>query len=278
MRLGTLSYEAVTYPYVVDDGDVRILRSHGGHDAAALVDLRVDELASVVAGAESLAGDWAALPPLRPSKIVAIGLNYMDHVRESGQPAPKVPLVFAKFPSALAADGETVVIDPEVTQRVDWEVELAVVIGRGGSRIPVEEALSHVFGYTVANDLSARDIQSSDGQWVRAKSLDGFCPLGPEIVTAAELADPQSLPLRTVVNGEVMQDSTTAEMVFGVSELIAFCSRSFTLEPGDVILTGTPWGCGEFMNPRRSLQDGDVVAVTVDSIGTLTNRIEVRTR
>jgi 5-carboxymethyl-2-hydroxymuconate isomerase len=183
--------------------------------------------------------------------------------------------VFAKFPSSLAADGQPVRFDHALTGRVDWEVELAVVIGEGGREIAVNDALAHVFGYTVANDISARDLQIADGQWTRAKSLDGFCPLGPEIVTTDEVPDPQQLALRTVVNGDVMQDSNTSEMLFGVAELIAFCSRSFTLNPGDVILTGTPWGCGEFMDPRRSLQNGDVVSVSVSTLGTLTNPIEV---
>jgi 2-keto-4-pentenoate hydratase/2-oxohepta-3-ene-1,7-dioic acid hydratase in catechol pathway len=134
-----------------------------------------------------------------------------------------------------------------------------------------EKALEFVAGYTVANDISARDVQFTDGQWVRAKSFDGFCPLGPRVVTADEVEDPQSLRLRTRVNGETVQDSSTAEMVFGVRELIAFCSRSFTLEPGDVLLTGTPWGVGEFMEPRRSLAPGDVVECEIDGIGLLRN-------
>jgi 2-keto-4-pentenoate hydratase/2-oxohepta-3-ene-1,7-dioic acid hydratase in catechol pathway len=131
-----------------------------------------------------------------------------------------------------------------------------------------------VFGYTVANDVSARDVQFGDGQWVRGKSLDTFCPLGPVVVTADEIEDPQSLGLRTRVNGELVQDSSTSEMVFGVAELVSYCSHSFTLEPGDVILTGTPWGCGEFMDPPRSLAPGDVVEVEVDGIGTLRNPVE----
>jgi 2-keto-4-pentenoate hydratase/2-oxohepta-3-ene-1,7-dioic acid hydratase in catechol pathway len=275
MRLGALKEDGVTYPYVVSDGEVGLLRQYAGRDVGALIDLSEDELSRAVAAAEPVSGVVGALPPIRPGKIVAIGLNYLDHVRESGQQAPKVPLVFAKFVSSLAANGQTIVIDPEVTTRVDWEVELAAVIGIGGRYINADDASSHVFGYTVANDLSARDLQFSDGQWVRAKSLDGFCPLGPEVVTADEIDDPQLLSLRTLVNGAVKQDSNTAEMVFGVSELIAFCSRSFTLEPGDVILTGTPWGCGEFMTPPQSLADGDIVSVSVDRIGTLTNAIRV---
>jgi 2-keto-4-pentenoate hydratase/2-oxohepta-3-ene-1,7-dioic acid hydratase in catechol pathway len=275
MRFGAVAQAGITIPYVRQGGEQRLLGDHAGHDVSALIGLGVEELKLAVERALPLTGDAIMLPPIRPGKIVAIGLNYMDHIRETGLDAPKAPLVFAKFPSSLAADGQTVTIDHELTERVDWEVELAVVLGRGGQNISVADALGHVFGYTVGNDLSARDLQASDGQWVRAKSLDGFCPLGPEIVTADEIPDPQTLALRTLVNGEIMQDSNTSEMVFGVSELIAFCSRSFTLDPGDVILTGTPWGCGEFMTPRRSLQDGDVVSVSVGSVGTLTTPVEM---
>ncbi len=211
--------------------------------------------------------------PLAPGKIVAIGLNYLDHIREAGMATPERPLVFTKFTTSLIADGETIVIDRALTERVDWEVELAVVVGRTLRNVAATDALDHIFGYTVANDVSARDVQFGDGQWVRGKSLDTFCPLGPLLVTADELPDPQALALRTRVNGETVQDSTTGEMLFGVAELLSFCSRSFTLEPGDVVLTGTPWGCGEFMDPVRSLQDGDVVEVEIDGIGTLRNPV-----
>jgi 5-carboxymethyl-2-hydroxymuconate isomerase len=212
------------------------------------------------------------IAPLRPTKIVAIGLNYLDHIREAQMEAPSRPLVFAKFPSCVVGDGEPIVL-PELAQRVDWEVELAAVIGRELRNASPAEALAGVFGYTVANDVSARDVQFADGQWVRGKSFDTFCPLGPVVVTADELPDPQNLRLRTRVNGELVQDSSTAEMLFGIAELIAFCSASFTLEPGDVLLSGTPWGCGEFMDPQRSLRDGDVVECEIDGIGTLRNPV-----
>jgi 2-keto-4-pentenoate hydratase/2-oxohepta-3-ene-1,7-dioic acid hydratase in catechol pathway len=218
--------------------------------------------------------DHELAAPLRPPKVVAIGLNYLDHVRETGMDPPPAPLVFSKWPSSVIGPDEPIVIDPAVTKRVDWEVELAVVIGRRLRRVPVDESFDAVFGYTVANDVSARDVQFGDGQWVRGKSLDTFCPLGPVVVTADEIEDPQSLGLRTRVNGELVQDSSTSEMVFGVAELVSYCSHSFTLEPGDVILTGTPWGCGEFMDPPRSLAPGDVVEVEVDGIGTLRNPVE----
>jgi 2-keto-4-pentenoate hydratase/2-oxohepta-3-ene-1,7-dioic acid hydratase in catechol pathway len=213
------------------------------------------------------------LAPLAPGKVVAIGLNYLDHIRETGMDAPDRPLVFAKWPSSVIGTGAPIVIDPTLTARVDWEVELAVVIGRRLRRVAAAEAIDGVFGYTVANDVSARDVQFADGQWVRGKSFDTFCPLGPVIVTPDELRDVQDLPLRTRVNGEVVQDSNTSEMVFGVAELLSFCSHSFTLEPGDVLLTGTPWGCGEFMSPPRSLLPGDVVAVEVDGIGVVENPV-----
>jgi 5-carboxymethyl-2-hydroxymuconate isomerase len=217
-----------------------------------------------------------AVPIPTPGKIVAIGLNYMDHIREAGMDVPTSPLVFAKFPSSVIGHGDPIIVDRALTQRVDWEVELAVVIGRELRDVAVADALDHIAGYTVANDVSARDVQFADGQWVRGKSFDTFCPLGPRVVEPTAIGDPQDLRLRTRVNGELVQDSSTSEMVFGVAELLAFCSQSFTLNAGDVVLTGTPWGCGEFMDPPRSLQDGDVVEVEIDGIGTLSNPVQER--
>lgn len=237
------------------------------HDVADLI-------AGAGPGAEQAAVEGAELlPPVVPGKIVAIGLNYRDHIRESGLDEPSRPLIFAKFPTSLVGDGAPIRLPLDVTERVDWEVELAVVVGRRTRDVAEADALSRVFGYTVANDVSARDVQQADGQWVRAKSFDSFCPLGPVVVTADEIPDPQSLRLRCRVNGETMQDATTDLMLFGVAELISFCSRSCTLEPGDVILTGTPWGCGEFMDPKRSLAPGDVVECEIEGIGTLRNPV-----
>jgi 2-keto-4-pentenoate hydratase/2-oxohepta-3-ene-1,7-dioic acid hydratase in catechol pathway len=226
------------------------------------------------AAEESAAVDGARrLAPVAPRKVVAIGLNYLDHIRESGLDTPDRPIVFAKFPSSVIGADEPIRIPLDVTERVDWEVELAVVIGRRAHDVAPEDALAHVYGYTVANDVSARDLQFADGQWVRAKSVDTFCPVGPVVVTADEIPDPQALRLMCRVNGEVVQDATTDLMVFGVAELISFCSRSFTLEPGDLLLTGTPWGCGEFMDPKRSLAPGDVVECEIERIGTLHNPV-----
>jgi 2-keto-4-pentenoate hydratase/2-oxohepta-3-ene-1,7-dioic acid hydratase in catechol pathway len=212
-------------------------------------------------------------PVIRPGKILAIGLNYLDHIRETGLAVPESPLLFAKFPSTVIGDGQAIEIDREITRRVDWEVELAVVMGATARNVSEDRALEHVYGYTVSNDVSARDLQFADGQWIRGKNLDTFCPLGPVIVTSDEIADPQDLELWTKVNGEVVQRSTTAEMIFGVRQLIAFLSRHSTLFPGDVILTGTPWGCGEFTVPQRFLKPGDVLETGIAPIGVLTNPV-----
>jgi 2-keto-4-pentenoate hydratase/2-oxohepta-3-ene-1,7-dioic acid hydratase in catechol pathway len=227
-------------------------------------------------GAEFIDGDpvrGSRLAPLVPGKIVAIGLNYLDHIREAGVSRPESPLVFTKFSSSVIGAGDYIDVDRAVAQRVDWEVELAAVIGCTTRRVNEADALASVFGYTVANDVSARDVQFRDGQWVRGKSMDTFCPLGPLVVTADEIGDPQRLRLGTSVNGRSMQDSSTSEMLFDVAQLIAFCSQNFTLEPGDVVLTGTPWGCGEFMEPPVSLIHGDVVEVWVEGIGSLVNEV-----
>ncbi len=213
------------------------------------------------------------LAPVLPSKIVAIGLNYHDHIRETGMKTPEAPLVFAKFPSSLCATGDDVVFDPDQTTALDWEVELSVVVSRTMRDVETADALDYVLGYTIGNDVSARDIQMAEGQWVRAKSFDTFCPLGPSLVTADEVPDPQRLALSTKVNGETMQDSNTELMIFGVAEILSFCSRSFTLERGDVILTGTPWGCGGFMDPPRALSGGDVMELEIEGLGVLRNPV-----
>jgi 2-keto-4-pentenoate hydratase/2-oxohepta-3-ene-1,7-dioic acid hydratase in catechol pathway len=218
-----------------------------------------------------LSGVTLLAPVPRPSKVVAIGLNYMDHCRESGTEPPTSPVIFTKFSTAVIGPGATIRWDPQLTDRVDYEAELAVVIGRTTRRVSADEALEYVAGYTAGNDVSARNLQHGDGQWVRGKSLDTFCPLGPWLVTGDEIPEPQDLSLRTILNGEVMQDSNTAEMIFGVRELIAFSSCAFTLLPGDVIMTGTPHGVGNSRNPPVLLKDGDVVTIEIEGIGQLTN-------
>jgi 2-keto-4-pentenoate hydratase/2-oxohepta-3-ene-1,7-dioic acid hydratase in catechol pathway len=273
MRLGTARADGGSLPVLVAGDRLEPLAVPAGTGLADLIAAGPDAIEAAVGGHGAALEGAELEAPLRPAKIICIGLNYLDHIRESNAEPPKEPLIFAKFPTAVIGPGEPIPVDGELTKRVDWEVELAVVIGRRMRNVAADRALEGVFGYTVANDVSARDLQFSDGQWVRAKSLDGFCPLGPVVLTADEVPDPQALALRTTVNGEVVQDSTTAEMVFGVAELIEFCSRSFTLEPGDVLLTGTPWGCGEFMDPPRSLHPGDEVEVSIHGIGGLRNPV-----
>jgi 2-keto-4-pentenoate hydratase/2-oxohepta-3-ene-1,7-dioic acid hydratase in catechol pathway len=212
------------------------------------------------------------VPVPKPGKIVAIGLNYYAHAAEQGTDPPKQPLIFAKFPTSVIGDGEPIRWDPRLTSQVDYEAELAVVIGTRARRVDESAALEYVQGYTCGNDVSARDLQFDDRQWVRGKSLDTFCPLGPEVVTTDEIPDPQRLRLRTIVNGEVLQDGTTADMIFPVAKLVAFASAAFTLEPGDVIMTGTPPGVGVHRKPQRFLKDGDEVAIEIDGIGRLVNR------
>lgn len=236
---------------------------------------RLSIAGSLPGGIESVAGqgDAELLAPLRPGKIIAIGLNYRDHIAEGGFETPDRPFILAKLVSSVIGPADWIEFDPEITSRVDWEVELGVIIGTRARRVPESEALEHVFGYTVANDVSARDLQFSEAQWVRCKGLDTFCPIGPCIVTSDEIPDPQALELSTRVNGVEVQRSNTAQMLFSVAELIAYLSRTFTLEPGDLILTGTPWGCGEFMQPRRSLAAGDILETEIAQIGILSNPV-----
>jgi 2-keto-4-pentenoate hydratase/2-oxohepta-3-ene-1,7-dioic acid hydratase in catechol pathway len=215
------------------------------------------------------------LPPVVPGKVLCIGRNYADHAAELAHTLPEKPLVFAKVPSSLIGHGATIRWRPTLTTQVDWEGELAIVIGRRAHRVREADALGHVFGYTIANDVTARDLQNTEGQWTRAKGLDTFLPLGPAIVTRDEVPDPGALELRTEVNGEQMQAASTGQMVFGVAYLIAYLSDSFTLEPGDVILTGTPAGVGAGMSPPRFLGNGDTVSVTIEGIGTLTNPCQI---
>jgi 2-keto-4-pentenoate hydratase/2-oxohepta-3-ene-1,7-dioic acid hydratase in catechol pathway len=206
----------------------------------------------------------------RPGKIVCVGLNYRDHAAEGGQDLPKAPLLFAKWPNTLIGDGDPVVLPPESTQ-VDYEAELGVVIGAKAKRVSEHDALDHVAGYICVNDVSARDLQFADGQWTRGKSPDTFCPVGPRLVPREEIADPQALAIRCLVNGEALQDSSTAQMIFSVAEIIAYTSQIITLEPGDLIATGTPAGVGVFRDPKVLLQDGDEVSVEIEGLGTLTN-------
>ncbi|HUF01768.1 MAG TPA: fumarylacetoacetate hydrolase family protein [Gaiellaceae bacterium] len=211
------------------------------------------------------------LPIERPGKIVCVGLNYRDHAEEQGVDLPKEPLLFAKWPNALIGPGDAIVIPPIVT-KADYEAELGVVIDARVKGVSKENALEAVRGYVCANDVSARDLQFADGQWTRGKSPDTFCPVGP-LVPAAEIADPHALRIRAIVSGEVLQDSTTANLIFGIDEIISHASQTATLEPGDLILTGTPAGVGVFRDPQRLLRAGDEVTIEIEGIGELTNPV-----
>lgn len=232
-------------------------------------------LHDVADGAENDTDSAPLLAPMTERSIIAIGLNYHDHCREFGTPPPEAPIVFVKLPSSIIGPNDDISWDPEVTAEVDWEAELGVVIGRPARNISAGDAGDVIFGYTAVNDVTARDIQRREAQWVRAKSLETFCPVGPVVVTRDELNVQDGIAIRSWVNGTQMQDSSTSELIFGVDELVAYLSRSFTLQPGDVIATGTPLGVGAFRTPPVFLRDGDVVEVELEGIGRLRNTCRV---
>jgi 2-keto-4-pentenoate hydratase/2-oxohepta-3-ene-1,7-dioic acid hydratase in catechol pathway len=209
-----------------------------------------------------------------PRKIVCLGLNYRDHAAESGMEPPPEPVLFSKYPTALIGHLGTIVLPP-VSQEVDYEAELVVVVGQGGKNIPRERAMSHVAGYAVGHDVSARDWQLNKPgkQWMAGKTFDTFAPIGPELVTTDEVPDPQALGIRLRLNGQTMQDSNTSQLIFGVGYVISYLSNVFTLEPGDLIFTGTPPGVGMARKPPVWLKDGDVVEVEIDGVGTLRNSV-----
>jgi acylpyruvate hydrolase len=224
-------------------------------------------------GAEHSIADVRLRAPLpAPGKIICVGLNYRDHCREQGIEAPAYPMLFAKFANAVSHPGDSVT-RPRATEKLDLECELAVVIGRRASRVGREEAMDAVFGFTIVNDVTMRDLQREDRQWLRAKGSDGFAPMGPTLVTRGEVGDGRGLRLRSSVNGGAWQDSTTDEMIFDVPTLVAFASRTITLLPGDIIATGTPAGVGHFQDPPRYLRGGDVMRCEIDGIGVLENPV-----
>lgn len=222
---------------------------------------------------------WHAPIPRPAKNVFCLGHNYLAHAKESSQARgremkiPTVPVIFTKAPTAVSGPFDDIHVDRQVTQQVDWEVELGVVIGTTSRNIPKADALRHVFGYTVINDVSARDLQQQHIQWFKGKSLDGFCPMGPVVVTADEFGDPQAKRLQLRVNGVIKQDGSTADMIFPVDVIVEWLSKGLTLEAGDVIATGTPEGVGMGRTPQEFLQNGDVVETEVEGIGTLRNRI-----
>ncbi|WP_127495635.1 fumarylacetoacetate hydrolase family protein [Paenibacillus glycanilyticus] len=209
-----------------------------------------------------------------PGKIICIGLNYRKHAEETNMPLPEYPILFSKFSNALAAHGEDVPL-PRSTQKVDYEAELAIVIGQTAKNVSVDDALDYVFGYSASNDLSARDLQTRTSQWLAGKSCDKFAPVGPYLVSKDEVGDPNALRISCTVNGEVRQDSNTSDMIFNCKEIVSYISQCMTLSPGDIILTGTPEGVVMGYPPEKQvyLQDGDVVTIEIEKLGALTNRM-----
>jgi acylpyruvate hydrolase len=263
------------------DRGISDLTGRGVTDLAALIaggERALEPLASAGPGADG--GDEMIDPatvslraPIpRPGKIICVGLNYHDHCREQHIQPPAWPRLFAKFASAVTGPGMSV-IRPRMTEKLDLECELALVIGRRTSHVSRDRAMDAVWGYTILNDVTMRDLQREDHQWLRAKAADGFAPIGPGVVTRDEIADPQRLGVRSWVNGEAWQDSSTAEMIFDVPTLVAFVSRVITLEPGDLISTGTPAGVGHYHDPPRYLRGGDVMRCEIEEIGAIENPV-----
>lgn len=243
----------------------------------------VDTLAVIASGTTALAtggayrgyraADVTLHAPLpNPPRIFCIGLNYRDHAIESGMEIPKFPVVFFKLIPSIVGPGEAIVL-PAIAQQPDYEAEFAFVIGKGGFQIPASDAMAHVYGYTIVNDVSARDIQFSTSQWSLSKSLPTFCPMGPAIVTADEIADPHNLDVQLSIDGEVLQHSNTRELIFKIPELIEYISSITPLLPGDIVSTGTPSGVGLGRNPKRWLKPGETVTITIEGLGSLTNPV-----
>ena len=233
----------------------------------------MEELSRLAEGGTGISVDEVEfLPPVKPGKMLAIGRNYLDHAAEGGSPPPPAPLIFMKLPNSLTAHQAPIVL-PAVSEQVDYEAELAVVIGKRAKRVSESDALSYVFGYSMVNDVSARDLQFGDGQWIRGKGLDTFAPFGPFITTRDEIADVQNLKIEGRLNGQTMQSSNTSFMIFNVAYLVSYISQGITLEPGDVIATGTPEGVGIFRKPPVLLKPGDVFEIEIQGLGTLRNPV-----
>jgi 2-keto-4-pentenoate hydratase/2-oxohepta-3-ene-1,7-dioic acid hydratase in catechol pathway len=224
-----------------------------------------------------MAGATILAPIADPQKIICMGLNYRDHAIETGAKIPEEPILFSKYPSALIGPGEPIVLPPS-SQEVDFEAELVFVIGKRGRDIPREEAMGHVAGYMVGHDVSARDwqLRKPGGQWMAGKTFDTFAPTGPYLVTADEIADPHELGIRLRLNGHLMQDSSTSQLIFRIDETVSYLSRLFTLEPGDLVFTGTPPGVGMARKPPVWLKAGDEVEVEIDGLGVLANPVSAK--
>jgi 2-keto-4-pentenoate hydratase/2-oxohepta-3-ene-1,7-dioic acid hydratase in catechol pathway len=280
LRFVTFQREGYSEPGIVQDDEIIGLGGAGFRDILPLIAGGADALDRVSRWAYSPPGserfdaaDTKLLSPIpRPPKIIGIGLNYRDHAEEQKATLPDVPAVFAKFHTSVIGHGQPIVL-PKNSTKPDYEAEFAVVIGKGGRHIPEDRWREHVFGYTIVNDVSARDFQRATSQWTMGKTFDTFCPIGPAIVTADEIEDPHTLDISLTLSGELMQSSNTRNLIFGVPQLIAYLSSVFTLEPGDVISTGTPGGVGFVRKPPRWLRPGDECRIRVQGIGELVNPV-----
>jgi 2-keto-4-pentenoate hydratase/2-oxohepta-3-ene-1,7-dioic acid hydratase in catechol pathway len=285
MRLVTFEAEGKARPGVLTQSNGIFDLSSAGYGSMLQV---IESTASGIAHLETLVaessvdsayslGSVKLLAPIpKPRKLICVGLNYRDHAKETGSEIPDVPTIFNKFATAVIAPGDDIVL-PKVSTKPDYEAEFAFVIGKGGRHIPAEAWTEHVFGYTIVNDVSARDYQRATTQWLMGKTFDTFAPMGPWIVTANEIPDPHNLDIQMDINGEILQNSNTRELIFKIPDLIAFLSSVFTLEPGDIISTGTPAGVGVARTPPRFLKPGDDVTVRIPAIGELRNPVVAET-
>jgi len=281
MRFVTFQAGSGAHPGVVSSKDTVLdLSPLGFGSLLELIEAGVEGRAKVenfmyspVESAKLRLQDVVLLAPIpRPRKLICVGLNYRDHAEETGAQIPKVPTIFNKFHTAVIGPGAKVVL-PRVSKAPDYEAEFAFVMGTGGRNIAAEDWQKHIFGYTLVNDVTARDYQRATSQWLMGKTFDTFAPIGPWIVTADEIADPHDLDIQMEVNGEILQDSNTRELIFKIPDLVAFLSSVFTLEPGDIVSTGTPAGVGFARKPPRYLHPGDQMTVRMPAIGELQNPV-----
>lgn len=281
MRLVTFEVDGKARPGVLNESDGIFDLSREGFssmleviEAASSDPAKINRFVSdpAVDSAYTLGAVKLLAPIPRPRKLLCVGLNYRDHALETGSEIPKVPTIFNKFATAVIGPGDNIIL-PKVSKSPDYEAEFAFVIGKGGRHIKAENWRDHVFGYTIVNDVSARDYQRATTQWLMGKTFDTFAPMGPWIVTADCVPDPHDVDVRIEINGEVLQNSNTRELIFKLPDLIAFLSSVFTLEPGDIVSTGTPAGVGVARTPQRFLQPGDDVAVKIPVIGELRNPV-----
>ncbi|MGZ9817919.1 fumarylacetoacetate hydrolase family protein [Peribacillus simplex] len=286
MKIATFSVQTEQHIGIVQDDQIISLTALGPEEFPACMKKFIERGSELRSRAEQLIeqrinddavfklSEVKILPPFtKPDKIICVGLNYFDHCKETGMEPPESPVIFSKYANAIAGHNDPIEIPINSTE-VDFEAELAFVIGREAKHVSEEEADDYVFGYTIMNDISARDLQFQDGQWSRGKTADTFAPFGPVVVTHDEVGDPHNLAISLELNGEIMQDSNTSNLIFTVPKIISFLSQSMTLKPGDLIATGTPPGVGMGRNPKIWLKNGDRMNVSIERIGTLSNYVK----